>query len=52
MNNLELEFLFNLDFRLHVNTEVYAEYCQQFERVGSGLPENWLNEFQITLRAA
>ncbi|XP_015875163.3 cyclin-P3-1 isoform X1 [Ziziphus jujuba] len=37
MNNLEMEFLFNLDFKLHVTTEVYGKYCQQLERVGRGL---------------
>ncbi|KAJ7977980.1 Cyclin [Quillaja saponaria] len=29
MNKLELELLFNLDFRLFVTTEVFSKYCEQ-----------------------
>lgn len=34
MNNLEMEFLLSLDFKLHVTTEIFYKYCQQLEDVG------------------
>lgn len=32
MNKLELDFLFNLDFRLHVTPQIFAKYCMQLEK--------------------
>ncbi|XVF57433.1 hypothetical protein PTKIN_Ptkin06aG0204900 [Pterospermum kingtungense] len=32
INRLEMKFLFCLDFRLHVTTEVFAKYCSKIER--------------------
>ncbi|XP_022719772.1 cyclin-P3-1-like [Durio zibethinus] len=34
MNGLEMKFLFSLDFRLHVTTEVFNKYCLKMEREG------------------
>ncbi|XWS58206.1 hypothetical protein CRYUN_Cryun08bG0014700 [Craigia yunnanensis] len=34
MNGLEMKFLFSLDFRLHVTTEVFNKYCSKIERAG------------------
>lgn len=39
MNNLELEFLFLMGFKLHVNVSVFESYCCHLERevsVGGG----------------
>ncbi|KAL5566094.1 hypothetical protein UlMin_029258 [Ulmus minor] len=36
MNDLEMEFLFSLDFRLQVTAEVFANYCRFLEREGDG----------------
>eukprot|EP01018_Ginkgo_biloba_P006098 Gb_01709 [translate_table: standard] len=41
MNRLELEFLFNLDFKLQLTVSTFEGYCLQLERevaVGSGYP--------------
>ncbi|XVF31322.1 hypothetical protein REPUB_Repub16aG0135700 [Reevesia pubescens] len=35
MNRLEMKFLFSLDFRLHVTTEVFKNYCSKMEREGN-----------------
>ncbi|XP_021282188.1 cyclin-P3-1 [Herrania umbratica] len=35
MNELEMRFLFSLDFRLHVTTEVFNKYCLKIEREGA-----------------
>ncbi|XP_061348524.1 cyclin-P3-1 [Gastrolobium bilobum] len=32
MNSMELEFLFNLEFRLFVTTEVFVKYCEKLDR--------------------
>ncbi|XP_051121889.1 cyclin-U2-1-like [Andrographis paniculata] len=32
MNRLEMEFLFSIKFRLHVNVSVYESYCSHLER--------------------
>ena len=32
MNGLEMKFLFSLDFRLHVTTEVFNKYCSKIKR--------------------
>lgn len=29
MNRMELEFLFNLEFRLFVTTELFLKYCEK-----------------------
>ncbi|KAL0005914.1 hypothetical protein SO802_013475 [Lithocarpus litseifolius] len=34
LNSLELNFLFNLDFRLFVTPEVFGKYCLQLEKEG------------------
>ncbi|XP_054803806.1 cyclin-P3-1 [Prosopis cineraria] len=33
MNRMELEFLFNLDFRLFVTTQVFCKYCEKLDQV-------------------
>ncbi|XVF06105.1 hypothetical protein REPUB_Repub06bG0019400 [Reevesia pubescens] len=35
MNGLEMKFLFSLDFRLHVTTDVFNKYCSKIEREGA-----------------
>lgn len=32
MNRLEMNFLFGIDFRLHVSSEVFTGYCKQLEK--------------------
>ncbi|KAA0047963.1 cyclin-P3-1 [Cucumis melo var. makuwa] len=32
MNSLEIEFLFNLDFRLHVTADVFSTHCLQLQK--------------------
>ncbi|MED6181989.1 hypothetical protein PIB30_024618 [Stylosanthes scabra] len=34
MNRMELEFLFSLEFRLFVRTEVFLKYCEKLDYVG------------------
>ena len=37
MNKLEVEFLFMMKFKMHVNVSVYESYCSHLEReVSSG----------------
>ncbi|XP_068660613.1 cyclin-P3-1-like [Aristolochia californica] len=36
MNRLELKFLFNLDFRLHVSVETFDKYCLLLEKEANG----------------
>ena len=39
LNNLELEFLFSMGFKLHVNVSVFESYCSHLERevsIGGG----------------
>lgn len=39
MNDLELEFLFMMKFKMHVNVSVYESYCSHLERevsIGGG----------------
>lgn len=36
MNGMELEFLFNMEFRLLVTTEVFVNYCEKLDRAGIG----------------
>ncbi|KAL5853753.1 hypothetical protein ACOSQ3_008871 [Xanthoceras sorbifolium] len=37
MNKLEMKFLFILDFKLHVTTEVFRKYCLQLEKEAAGV---------------
>jgi hypothetical protein len=39
MNRLELDLLFNLDFRLKVNLETFGSYCLQLEKHATASPE-------------
>jgi hypothetical protein len=39
MNRLELDLLFNLDFRLKVNLETFGSYCLQLEKHAMASPE-------------
>ncbi|KAM3403940.1 hypothetical protein ACQJBY_007190 [Aegilops geniculata] len=39
MNRLELDLLFNLDFRLKVNLETFGSYCLQLEKHAPVSPE-------------
>ncbi|KAL3517572.1 hypothetical protein ACH5RR_020161 [Cinchona calisaya] len=60
LNKLEMEFLFGLDFRLHVNIDTFGKYCVLLEKEGSGglqiersiqtcgLKGNWPNEEDST----
>lgn len=36
LNKLEIEYLFSLDFRLHVTTEVFVKYCYLVKEGGRG----------------
>lgn len=36
MNRMEIEFLFSLDFRLHVTADVFRTHCLQLEKEGLG----------------
>ncbi|KAJ1417110.1 Cyclin-like [Sesbania bispinosa] len=36
MNRMELEFLFNLEFRLFVTKEVFVKYCEKLDRAVVG----------------
>ncbi|OMP05017.1 Cyclin P/U [Corchorus capsularis] len=40
MNGLEMKFLFSLDFRLHVTTEVFRKYCLKIEREGGSVVDD------------
>lgn len=33
MNSMEIEFLFDLEFRLFVTTELFLKYCKKLDRV-------------------
>lgn len=49
MNNLELEFLFLMGFKMHVNLSVFESYCSHLERevsIGGGY------QIERTLRCA
>ncbi|XP_062084734.1 cyclin-U4-1-like [Humulus lupulus] len=35
MNELEIEFLFSLEFKLHVTIQLFDNYCQRFEKKGN-----------------
>ena len=39
MNRLELDLLFNLNFRLKVNLETFGSYCLQLEKNATASPE-------------
>ncbi|KAH9689197.1 Cyclin-P3-1 [Citrus sinensis] len=43
MNKLELNFLFTLEFKLHVTTEVFAKYCSQLDMEGAAGEESWVS---------
>ncbi|KAH9755016.1 cyclin-P3-1 [Citrus sinensis] len=43
MNKLELNFLFTLEFKLHVTTEVFAKYCSQLDMEGAAAKESWVS---------
>ncbi|KAL9447353.1 hypothetical protein AB3S75_014923 [Citrus x aurantiifolia] len=43
MNKLELNFLFTLEFNLHVTTEVFAKYCSQLDMEGAAAEESWVS---------
>ncbi|KAG7030248.1 Cyclin-P3-1 [Cucurbita argyrosperma subsp. argyrosperma] len=36
MNSMEIELLFNLDFRLHVTADVFRAHCLQLQKEGLG----------------
>ena len=43
VNSLELEFLFSINFSLHVTTEVYERYYSELaNHMGVGVPVSWL----------
>ncbi|OMO99160.1 Cyclin-like protein [Corchorus olitorius] len=46
MNGLEMKFLFSLDFRLHVTTEVFRKYCLKIEREGSVVDNKTSHQIQ------
>lgn len=39
MNKLEMNFLFTLEFKLHVTTEVFTKYCLQLDMEGGAAEE-------------
>ncbi|XP_057719168.1 cyclin-P3-1-like [Arachis stenosperma] len=41
MNRMELEFLFSLEFRLFVTTEMFVKYCEKLDKVDN------IGEYQI-----
>ncbi|QHN85176.1 Cyclin [Arachis hypogaea] len=41
MNRMELEFLFSLEFRLFVTTEMFVKYCENLDKVDN------IGEYQI-----
>ncbi|KDO39778.1 hypothetical protein CISIN_1g039330mg, partial [Citrus sinensis] len=42
MNKLEMNFLFTLELKLHVTTEVFAKYCSQLDMEGAAAEEWWV----------
>ncbi|GAY68986.1 hypothetical protein CUMW_268490 [Citrus unshiu] len=43
MNKLEMNFLFTLELKLHVTTEVFAKYCSQLDMEGAAAEEWWVS---------